>query len=125
MPARPEALELFEQHGGLDDDTVADYVHRRGPQDPGGHEVERILLLADEDGVARVRPAVEPHDEVRGFREVVDDLALAFVAKFATQDYGPGHPIARTAPRTNSCSYLPGDTSVPAIEGVWRDVEWD
>ena len=100
----PQVLELLEERRGLDDDAVPDHVHRRGPQDPRGHEVERVLLLPDEHGVARVRASMEADDEIRRLREVIDHLALALVPELTTQNYGPWHSIARTSRRTNSCS---------------------
>ena len=87
----PEVLELLEQRAGLEDDAVPDHVQRRGPEDPGGDEVERVLLFAHEHSVACVRAPVEPDDDVGGFGKVVDYLALALVAKLAPQNHYSRH----------------------------------
>ena len=65
-------------------------------EDPARQEVEREQFAADLDRVARVRTALEPHDDIGAVREDVDDLALALVAELASQDYCSSHP---TLPR--------------------------
>ena len=60
-------------------------------QDAGGQQVQRVLLVADDDGVAGVVAAVELDDVVDAAAEQVGRLALALVAPLGADDDDGGH----------------------------------
>ena len=88
---RLEHVELVEEHRGLDHDTVADHRRDPGVQDAAGDELELEHLAVDDDGVARVVPALIA-DAHRGFLgEVVGEAAFAFVTPLHTDDHCARH----------------------------------
>ena len=70
-----QTVDFVQQHVGVHDHAVADYVHRLRPEDAAGHDVEAELALAVDDGVARVVAAGEPRHYVGVAGEDVDYLA--------------------------------------------------
>ena len=85
-----EVVELVAEAAGIDDAAGADHAVLSG-QDPGRQVPQLVRLLADEDRVARVRPAVVTANDVRVLGEQVDDLALALVSPLRPDDHGRGH----------------------------------
>ena len=90
--ARLELVELGDQHLRVDDaagadhgDLARDHAARRLP------DLER--LVADDDRVPGVRPALVAADHIRALREQVDDLALALVAPLRADDDGRRHVL--------------------------------
>ncbi len=75
-----ERIELAEQRLRVDHHPAAQDDGRVLVEDAGGHQVELVGLLAFDDRVPGVRPAGVAYDHARLFGEVVDDLALPFVA---------------------------------------------
>src|SRR2546427_1917790 len=57
--------------------------------------MKRVQLVAHLDGMARVRAALEPYDDVRAVGKVVDDLPLAFIAELGSHHNGRGHANRR------------------------------
>jgi hypothetical protein len=90
-PLRLEHVELFDEHDGVDHDTVADHRHDPGVEDAARDELELEHLALDHDRVARVVPTLVAHAQ-RGFLgEVVGELALALVTPLGADDHRAGH----------------------------------
>ena len=85
-----EVVDLLQQHARVDDAAGAEDAHLPG-EDARGQVPELERLAVDDDGVARVRPALVAADEVRLLREQVDDLAFPLVAPLRADDHGRGH----------------------------------
>ena len=56
------------------------------PHDAGGQERQLVDLAADDERVAGIVTALEPHDDVGLLGQPVDDLALALVAPLGAHD---------------------------------------
>ena len=95
MATGPRLVNLLQELRGFDHDAVPDHVHRPFPEDPGREQVERVQLAPDLDGVARVRPSLEPRNDVGFVGEKIDDLALALVPELGPHDYARGHRALR------------------------------
>ena len=86
-----QAVDLLEQHLGVDDDAVADDRHDARAEDARGQQVQRVLLVADDHRVAGVVAAVELDDVVDAGAEGVGRLALALVTPLGTDQHDCGH----------------------------------
>ena len=62
-----------------------------GREDAGGEEVQRVLLVADDDRVAGVVAALVAHHVVDGATEQVGGLSLALVTPLSTEQHKCGH----------------------------------
>ena len=82
-----DLLKLAHQVKRVHYDAVADHAAAAVVQNAGRHEVQHVLLVADDDGVPRVRPALEPHDDVRFLGKEVYYLALALIAPLGANQY--------------------------------------
>src|SRR3989442_14495543 len=91
----PRLLDLFQELRRINHHAVPDYVHRAFPEDAGREQMKRVQLVAHLDGMARLRSALEPHDDVCAIGKVVDDLPLAFIAKLGSHHYRRGHANRR------------------------------
>ena len=103
MPRALSAVDLLEQHRQVDHDAVADDRRAAGREDAAGQQVQGVLLVADDDGVAGVVAAVELDDVVDAAAEQVGRLALALVAPLGADDDDRGHrcsPRKRRSPGT-------------------------
>ena len=88
-----ERLELGEEHLEVDHDAVADHGVDAGREDAGGKQVQRVLLVADDDGVPGVVAAVELHDPVGALTEEVGRLAFALVPPLHSDDDDAWHGL--------------------------------
>ena len=68
-------------------DAVADYAVLAVVQNARGHEVENVFLVSDDDGMARVRAALEADYDIRFLGQEVNNLALAFIAPLGANEY--------------------------------------
>ena len=92
-PRASRRVDLLEQHGEVDDDAVADDGRDTRREDAGGQQVQRVLLVADDDGVPGVVAAVVLHDVVDRGAEQVGRLALALVAPLGADQHDCGHGV--------------------------------
>ena len=90
-PLATQALELPDQHAGVDHHAVADHAGLAGIEDPGRDQVELELLAVADDRVAGVVAALKAHDDVGLLREQVRELALALVAPLGADDDDSRH----------------------------------
>ena len=91
--ARLELVELVEQHLRVDDAAGAD--HRGLARDDAARRLADLeRLVADDDRVPGVRPALVAADDIGLLGEQVDDLALALVAPLRPDDHGRGHGVS-------------------------------
>src|SRR5215210_2698004 len=81
-----QGFDLLDQHLRVDDDPVADRAHYALAHDPGGHEVQLELLLADPDCVSRVVAAGVARDVPDVGRQRVAHPALAFISPGQSED---------------------------------------
>ncbi len=84
------ALDLGLQRPGVEDDAVAD-DGRRAANDARRQKRKLVGLLADDQRVAGIVPALEAHHHVGAACQPVDDLALAFVAPLGADDGHVSH----------------------------------
>ena len=89
--ARLEAVDLLDQHRGVDDDAVADDGRDERVEDAARHELERERLTVDDDGVPGVVAALVPDDHRHLLGEEVGELALPLVAPLGADDNRRGH----------------------------------
>lgn len=75
-----DLLQLGQENEGVQDAAIADDVDGLRAEQSGGNGVEKVLVVADLNGVAGVGAAVEAGDDVVLFGKQVDQLALALVA---------------------------------------------
>ena len=90
MPRASRSSSSRDEDLGVDH-AAAPRTHSLPWRIPDGHVVELELLVADDDRVPRVRPALVAADEVRMLGEQVDDLALPLVTPLRPDDHGRGH----------------------------------
>ena len=91
-PAR-EHVQLGDQRGRIDDDSVADDRRDVRIQHAGRDEVELEHLFAEHDRVAGVVAALIADYGLDVLRERVGRLALAFVAPLQADDHCGGHLV--------------------------------
>ena len=77
---------FFQQLGRREHDAVADVARHARAHDAAGDEVQRRALAANDQGVARVVPALKAHHALRAFGEPVHQLAFAFIAPLGADD---------------------------------------
>ena len=77
---RVEVGNLGERLDGVEHDTVTDDANLVLVHNARGNQVEHELLVAHLDGVARVRAALETHDDIRIERQEIHNLRLSFIA---------------------------------------------
>ena len=102
-----QAVELLEQHGGVDDDAVADDRRDVVVEDAARHELQCEGLAVDDDAVAGVVATLVAHDHVHLAGEEVGELALPLVAPLGPDHNGCGHASLRSlkSPRiTHQCT---------------------
>src|SRR5690606_40961411 len=71
--------------------AVTDHRHDAGSQDARWEQVQRVLLVADDDGVAGVVAAVELDDVFDATAEQIGRAPLPLVAPLGTGDQYSGH----------------------------------
>ena len=98
--ARGQRVELGHQMLRIDDDTVADDVGDLGVENRRGDQVQHQPLAGcGQNRVTRVVPPGIARDEIHVARQVVDDLALAFVSPQETGNADGRHRVEREAAR--------------------------
>ncbi len=85
-PFSLSVVHLLAQRVERHDDAVADQAHDAVAQDAGRDQVQNGLLLADDERMPGVVPALKAHDGARAIRQHVDDGAFAFVAPLRPDD---------------------------------------
>ena len=90
---RTQPRDFVLQRPRIEHHAVADEGRR--PADDARRQQRQIVhVLADDQRVAGVMPALEPHDHVGTLGEPVDDLALAFVAPLRADDCYVGQTLS-------------------------------
>src|SRR5690606_30540353 len=83
-----QLIDLGEQHGGVDDDAVADHGRDVVVEDAAGYELQGEALAVDHQGVPGVVAALVAHDQVHLLGEEVGELALPLVAPLGSDNDG-------------------------------------
>ena len=81
-----QALQLGEELRHVQGHAVADDVDGVGVEHAGGELVQGKLPIVADDGVTRVRAALEADDHVGLLGQEIGDLALALVAPVGAYD---------------------------------------
>ena len=89
-----QAVDLFEKHFRINNNTVADNRSRGRADDAGGQQVQRIRFVADHHGMARIVAAVEAGNIVDLRADQVGRLTLAFVSPLGTDQNNSRHVVA-------------------------------
>ena len=97
-PAALEHRDLVEQDARVEDDPVADDRCHVGMEHARRHEVQLEHLLAQDDRVAGVVPALVADDVGARLGQDVDRLALALVAPLEPDEHGGRHQRATKKP---------------------------
>ncbi len=85
-------LDLVEQVVDIQHDTVADITADPVAHDSGGDKVQLVDLVANDQGMAGVMPALKPDNSFGMVGQPVDDLPLSLVAPLCSHyDYVFGH----------------------------------
>ena len=90
-PALGEFIELFDHAGRVEDHAGGDHACNAGRENAAGEQRELVDLVADDDRVPGVRPALIADDEIVLPREAVDDFAFGFVAPLQTDNASARH----------------------------------
>ena len=86
-----EAIDLVEQHAGVDDHAVADDRHDVVVEHPARHELEGEGGAVDDERVPGVVATLVADDEPHLLREEIGDLPFALVTPLGADDDGGGH----------------------------------
>src|SRR5690606_21391117 len=85
-----DTVDLGHEGPGVDHHAIAD--HRElAAHHAGGQQRQLVDLLADDQRVAGIVPALEARDDVGAVRQPVDQLALALIAPLGTHHGYIGH----------------------------------
>ena len=90
-PPGLQAVDLLEQHLGVDHDAVADDRGHLRREHPGRQQVQRVAVVADDHRVPGVVPALVADHVVNLVAEQVGCLALAFVAPLGADEHDGRH----------------------------------
>ena len=89
-----EALQLVEQHAGVDHHAVADHVGDAWREDARRDEVKReVLARRQHHGMAGVVAALIPHDPLDAAPEQIGGLTLALVAPLGADEHDCRHGV--------------------------------
>ena len=115
---------FLHEHARVYHDAVADDRHGVLVHDPGGHQVQRQLLVAVNDGVAGVIASLEAHHVIVVAGDEVGDLTLAFVAPLGADEHCAGHlQVLSTLGGECPENDIPQGLSIPAAQAnasEWR-----
>ena len=75
-----QLLEFLHQSDGVQHHAIGDHIQLCRPKDAAGHEMQHILHVVVNDRVPGVVAALGTHHHVHFLREIIDDLAFAFIA---------------------------------------------
>ena len=92
-PAIGEPLDLGNQSNGVDDHAVADDAKLALAENAGRDQVEDILLVAVDNGVAGVIAPLATDDDVDLAGQHVDDFAFAFIPPLGADENGVCHSV--------------------------------
>ena len=86
-PLGLDGLDLILQDDRVDDDAVADDVHRIRAENPGGNGVEDESVPVEDERMTRVRAALEAGDHLVVRGQDIDHLSLALVTPLEAEDH--------------------------------------
>ena len=75
----------IHHHARSDDDVLL------GAQDAAGNQLENIAVFADDDCMAGIVAAGDARDVIKRARQIVNDLAFAFIAPLRANHYDRFH----------------------------------
>ena len=75
-----EELYMDEFGERIDNDAVSDHTFLARAKNARRHQVQDVLLCADENRVPGIVAALSADHDVRILRQYIDNLALAFIA---------------------------------------------
>ena len=98
-----EAVHLFQENKGVQDNAVAYETEFAGMQDAGRNGVQNGLLAIDLDRMSCVVAALEADHNITVGTEHVDDLALAFITPLGANDNRVCHNLNTLIVRNWPC----------------------
>jgi len=106
---RPDAalvqgLDLFQEHGRIDDRALSDDAPSLLMKDSGRDQMKDLLLAADYQGVTRVCPTCISNDEVGVWRVQIDHLAFALVPPLGSDHHQCAHDSFPTRAQADNSS---------------------
>ena len=116
------ALQLFDLcHKGIriEHNTIADNGELARADDTRGQERELINLVANDERVASIMPALEAHDRIGLFTQPIDQLAFTFVAPLGADDHHIRH--GSLSDRTLRVTKATLNAKAPARPGLAAD----
>ena len=84
-PTLTQVINLFHESDRVEGHAITDHVDLARMQDAGRDQVQDVLLVSYDHGVARVRSALIANDEVCIAREEIDDLPFTLIAPLGTK----------------------------------------
>ena len=98
-----QLLHLGLQRPGIEHHAIADH-RRRAAHDAGREQRELIGVLADDERMPGIMPALEAHDDIGALAEPIDDLALALIAPLGAdhRDIGQATLLLLAKPRRST-----------------------
>jgi hypothetical protein len=91
LAALLQGVDLPEQNGRVDNDSVANHANRPRMEHTAGNQVQHRLLVTNDLGVARVVATLKANHDVGMLGEKVDDLPLPFIAPLGANDDNGRH----------------------------------
>src|SRR5246127_2698811 len=91
MSLRFQSADFFKEDFRIYDDAVADHAEFVGVEGTGGNEVKDCFFAVDDQRMASVVTALEPHHDIRIVGKEIYDLALTFVSPLSADDCDVGH----------------------------------
>ena len=82
-----QVVEFLQNFAHGEHHAIAHNAHDTVAHDAAGNHVQRVALAVDDEGVARVVPALEAHNGVHAVGQVVNNLAFAFIAPLGAYHY--------------------------------------
>ena len=88
-----EPVHFLDHLGRVEHDAAGDHAGHARAEDATGDDRQLPGLPAEHDRVAGIRPAGVADDDIVGFGEDVDELALGLVAPLQADHAGAGHGL--------------------------------
>ena len=84
----PKTLDLLDESNRVDDDAVADDADLPLAENAGRDQVEDVLLIAIDNGVAGVVTSLAANHDVDPSGQDIDDFSFAFIPPLGSYENG-------------------------------------
>ena len=86
-----QLIDFVEQGPGIEHHAIADHRHFSTAHDTRGQQAQLVGDIVDNQRVPGIVAALEAGDDVRPFRQPIDDLAFSFIAPLGADYRYVGH----------------------------------